>query len=113
MKESVSIYPFAVYAETKVSEKTGNPYDIISVAFNTKDKSGQKVTNYFNLFDERDLLVLANVLNTAFVKIKKAKYEERFGEKKEEPKVEQPKTEGVQSGLEDSSFDDNLDGIFG
>lgn len=111
MKESISNFPFAVYAETKVSQKTGNPFTTISVAFNSKDKDGNKTTTYFNFFDERDLLVLASLCSQAYEKIRLAKYVEKFGNKetKKESK-EQPKPEGVPN---DDLLDDSLDGVFG
>ena len=111
MKESVSNFPFAVYAETKTSQKTGNQYNSISVAFSSKDKDGKKTTTYFNFFDERDLLVLASLCSQAYEKIRTADYNERFGNKEQKKEVEeQPKTEGAPN---DDLLDDSLDGVFG
>lgn len=91
MKLAVSNYPFAVYAETKVSPRTEKEYTSVSVKFTTKDKNGEKIATYFNLFDERDLLVLANLCNRAYQQITDEKTLERFSstkEEKEEPKKE-------------------------
>ena len=91
MKLAVSNYPFAVYAETKVSPRTEKEYTSVSVKFATKDKNGEKIATYFNLFDERDLLVLANLCNRAYQQITDEKTLERFSstkEEKEEPKKE-------------------------
>ena len=65
MKIAVNNYPFAVYGETKKS-KAGKEYTSVSIRFNTKDQTGQKIATYFNLFDERDLLVLSNLCEHAY-----------------------------------------------
>ena len=69
MKLAITSYPFAVYSESKKSKKTGNDYTATSIKFTTKDVNGEKVSTYFNLFDKRELLVLANLCGRAFAKI--------------------------------------------
>ena len=93
MKLSTNSYPFAVYAETKKSKKTGKDFLAVSVKHNFKDANGQKAGTFFNLLDSRDLLVLANLCQKAYFAIEQARTLEKFGDKKEEPKSEEPKVE--------------------
>ncbi|MBO7696924.1 MAG: hypothetical protein J6T10_30205 [Methanobrevibacter sp.] len=96
MKIAVNNYPFAVYGETKKS-KAGKEYTSVSIRFNTKDQTGQKIATYFNLFDERDLLVLSNLCEHAYRVISEQKTLERFEKADSEQKVEpeQPKGEPI------------------
>lgn len=87
MKIRTSAYPFGVSAETKTS-KAGKSYTSIGVWQKTKDKDGNKKENYFNMIDERGLLVLARVCEEAYSKIILAKAEDFFKgveETKDEP----------------------------
>ena len=87
MKIAVNNYPFAVYGETKTS-KAGKEYTSVSIRFNTKDQTGQKIATYFNLFDERDLLVLSNLCEHAYRVISEQKTLEKFEKADNEQKVE-------------------------
>lgn len=99
MKIAVNNYPFAVYGETKTS-KAGKEYTSISVRFNTKDQTGQKVSTYFNFIDERDLLVLANLCGHAYRVISEQKTLERFEKADNEPK-EAKEDEGWDKPIDD------------
>lgn len=101
MKLSSNSYPFAVYAETKKSKKTGKDFLAVSVKHNFKDANGQKAGTFFNLLDSRDLLVLANLCQKAYFAIEQTRTLERFGDKTKE--------EGKQEAVvEDDGFDDEI-----
>ena len=104
MKLAISSYPFAVYSESKKSKKTGNDYTATSIKFTTKDVNGEKVSTYFNLFDKRELLVLANLCGRAFAKIDEMETLERFGDtpKKESEQKEENSSENLEE------FDDEI-----
>ena len=106
MKLSTNSYPFAVYAETKKSKKTGKDFLAVSVKHNFKDANGQKAGTFFNLLDSRDLLVLANLCQKAYFAIEQTRTLERFGDKaKEEGKQEATKDEEPKG---EEIFDDEV-----
>lgn len=105
MKIAVSNYPFAVYAETKTSNKTGKDYVAVSVKKTSKDANGNAQNTFFNLFDEKDLLALSALCQQAYWVITTTKNEERFGNK-DKNKVE------PQKDKEETEFkDDDLDSV--
>ena len=105
MKVAVSNYPFAVYAETKTSNKTGKDYLSVSVKKTSKDANGNAQNTFFNLFDEKDLLALSALCQQAYWVITTTKTQERFGN------IEKPKAEPNKE-TEDTEFkDDDLDSV--
>ena len=99
MKTYISEYPFAVSAETKVS-KGGKEYTAISVKHSSKDVNGKKVSTFFNLFDERDLLILGNLCNRSYSRIVDEKTLERFGDKNNK------ENEATEEDFKDDDIDD-------
>lgn len=93
MKTSVEHYfPFAVYAETKIS-KAGNKYTSIGVCQKSKDKDGNNVKTYFNMLDKRDLLVLGNLCIEAYKNISFAEHQEKFANGTKKEQVQEKKEE--------------------
>lgn len=107
MKVAVSNYPFAVYAETKTSNKTGKDYLSVSVKKTSKDANGMAQNTFFNLFDERDLLALSALCQQAYWVITTTKTQERFGVKKEEQKEESNSVEKTAEETEEG-FNDEI-----
>ena len=101
MKIYNSYYPFTVAAETKTS-KAGKEYTSISVCHKGKDKDGNKKDTYFNLIDEKDLLVLASACENLYHHIMKAKSDEFLASKEE---THEPVQETVQD-----SWSPNVEG---
>lgn len=71
-KQFINYFPFSVSAEQKKS-KAGNQYISIGICHKSKDKDGQDKKTYFNLIDERDLLVIASACENMYHKIIRAK----------------------------------------
>lgn len=71
-KVSVNFYPFAGYAEEKTSSK-GNKYVSISFCRKGKDAQGNKKSEYINLVDPADLLVMSKACEELYLKIITAK----------------------------------------
>lgn len=71
-KVSVNFYPFAGYAEEKTSSK-GNKYVSISFCRKGKDAQGNKKSEYINIIDPSDLLVMAKACEELYLKIMTAK----------------------------------------
>lgn len=76
----ISYYPFSVSAETKTS-KAGKQYTSIGICQKSKDKDGNKKETYFNLIDERDLLIVAQACVNMYDRIMQAKSEEYLANK--------------------------------
>lgn len=101
MKLAVNSYPFAVYAETKTSKKSGKEFLAVSVKHSFKDMNGQKASTFFNLIDPRDLLVLGNLCQKAYLNIEETRTMEKFGDK---PKGDEKK----EAVVEDDGFNDEI-----
>ena len=87
-KTYISYYPFSVSAETKTS-KAGKPYLSIGICQKSKDKDGNKKETYFNLIDERELLVLATACENMYHRIIAVRNDEFLANKQtEEPRQE-------------------------
>jgi hypothetical protein len=104
-KTYISYYPFSVSAETKTS-KAGKEYLSIGICQKSKDKDGNKKETYFNLIDERELLVLASACENMYHRIMKAKSDEFLANKSTEQPQEvdvpsEPSVDPAQAGFED------------
>ena len=76
----INYYPFSVSAETKTS-KAGKQYTSIGICQKSKDKEGNKKETYFNMIDERDLLILAQSCVNMYDRIMQARAEEYLANK--------------------------------
>ena len=95
-KTYINYYPFSVSAETKTS-KAGTQYISIGICQKSKDKDGNKKETYFNLIDERELLVLAQACKSMYDRIIAVRNEEFRASKSEggtEPVQEQFEPQG-------------------
>lgn len=71
-KVSVNFYPFAGYAEEKTSGK-GNKYVSISFCRKGKDAQGNKKSEYINIINPSDLLVMAKACEELYLMVMCAK----------------------------------------
>lgn len=101
-KTYISYYPFSVSAETKTS-KAWKQYLSIGICQKSKDKDGNKKETYFNLIDERELLVLASACENMYHRIMKAKSDEYLANKTDGNVEQEQSVDDTQSG-----FDDNI-----
>lgn len=82
-KTYISYFPFSISAETKTS-KAGKPYTSIGICQKSKDKEGNEKKTYFNLIDERELLILASACENMYHRIVNVRNEEFKSNKTEE-----------------------------
>lgn len=93
-KTYINYFPFSISAETKTS-KAGKPYLSIGICQKSKDKDGNKKETYFNLIDERELLILSSACENMYHNIMRAKSDEFLANKQDEP--QQPVEPQVES----------------
>lgn len=94
-KTYISYYPFSISAETKTS-KAGKQYTSIGICQKSKDKDGNKKETYFNLIDERELLVLAQACKSMYDRIIAVRNEEFLASKLDEQHQEESVPQSVE-----------------
>lgn len=107
-KTYINYYPFSVSAEKKTS-KAGKQYTSIGICQKSKDKDGNKKETYFNLIDERELLVLAQACKSMYDRIIAVRNDEYLASKPEETPQEEPAQfdpQGSWSPTEEGSTDE-------
>ena len=90
-------YPWTVMIEDKLSQRTGKLYQAISIGFTSvknkeaTDPKEKYETNWFNLFNEEDLLKGAATFENAYQRLKLAREKDKQADKEEKQAIqEQP-----------------------